>query len=908
MGQVLGREEEAEVERVSFSLVTPDDAAYESVVTITDGGPKRRRGTIADERMGCEEGKECPTCHSRDCLGHSGLIKLPQPVPNLEYRRRLLGVLNAVCWKCSRIRLERDSVAWSECVHRSGTWRRNKQNARVEELWRRITKASEKIAQCLPAPDPEASPCYNPGAGCGAMQPHWEIDGGLCLRAIFPTDDPPQLNAEDVQRCLNSISSEDCETLGLGGSAVGLMWTALPVLSNQLRHSDKKESSLTNQLRRIVRASERVKTSGILSCKAGHRTKVDPAYRQLVQFVALYQNSDTRPSTQKKYGNPESIRTRLGRRKQARIRASAGSKRGDWTIRMVVSPSTLIHVREIGVPEFACMRVTYGMRVQAYNLEFARKLCANGPHKYPGAHPPAHGGEVKCGDVIERHLINGDYVLVNRQPTLGLASLRAHRVKVQKRNSHVLEIHTAAVFGYGMDFDGDEANLCVVRTEEGRAEADQLMLVDHHILKDGIPFGLVFNQSGILGAHTLTLDSTRVSRADLSQMLMLDEYFDAAIRDGIPPGETFEGREVFSLFLPAGLNVHCAGVVVECNEHVSVQTEGTWSAESLNGPAGLIAAVHEKYGGTHTANFVTAVYRACVWYGVHVRPTTVSYEDCLRGEGGLQTLIKSGAKGKPENITQIRDALGQQHDHKGRPFVGGLIVHGFARGLDPFEHFFHLASSRACLTDTAVMTGKSGYLTRQCAKMFEDLTLSYKPGVVVNSSGREVYSNYEGGVPGDMVGLHAAYAIVGPCTQINLKTFHASGASNALVAAVPRLQSLLWMTAPEVANLRDEDGRRLLAEEIRKVLKIAGVNVPRQHVDLITSAMMAPNGRLLPITHAGATKQKIGVLRLAGFERSAEVLLAAAAQGQTDPLQGPWERVLFNRRFPGGTGAFELIE
>ena len=38
--------------------------------------------------------------------------------------------------------------------------------------------------------------------------------------------------------------------------------------------------------------------------------------------------------------------------------------------------------------------------------------------------------ELRYGDIVERHLVNGDIVLLNRQPTLHKQSMMGHRIKV----------------------------------------------------------------------------------------------------------------------------------------------------------------------------------------------------------------------------------------------------------------------------------------------------------------------------------------------------------------------------------------------------------------------------------------------------------------------------------------------
>ena len=48
--------------------------------------------------------------------------------------------------------------------------------------------------------------------------------------------------------------------------------------------------------------------------------------------------------------------------------------------------------------------------------------------------------EVQEGDVVERHLMDGDYVVFNRQPTLHKMSMMGHRVKVMKGNTFRLNL------------------------------------------------------------------------------------------------------------------------------------------------------------------------------------------------------------------------------------------------------------------------------------------------------------------------------------------------------------------------------------------------------------------------------------------------------------------------------------
>lgn len=81
--------------------------------------------------------------------------------------------------------------------------------------------------------------------------------------------------------------------------------------------------------------------------------------------------------------------------------------------------------------------------------------------------------ELKYGDVVERHLEDGDVVLFNRQPSLHKMSIMAHRARIMPWRT--LRFNECVCTPYNADFDGDEMNIHVPQTEEARAEAIQLM-------------------------------------------------------------------------------------------------------------------------------------------------------------------------------------------------------------------------------------------------------------------------------------------------------------------------------------------------------------------------------------------------------------------------------------------------
>jgi len=103
-----------------------------------------------------------------------------------------------------------------------------------------------------------------------------------------------------------------------------------------------------------------------------------------------------------------------------------------------------MHIHDVGVPLMVCMHLTYPERVQAYNWHRLSEAVRNGPRGYPGARyvifqdgsevdldsDKRHELRLTYGMVVRRHLVEGDYVLMNRQPTLHRWSMMAHRVHV----------------------------------------------------------------------------------------------------------------------------------------------------------------------------------------------------------------------------------------------------------------------------------------------------------------------------------------------------------------------------------------------------------------------------------------------------------------------------------------------
>ena len=123
------------------------------------------------------------------------------------------------------------------------------------------------------------------------------------------------------------------------------------------------------------------------------------------------------------------------------------AKRVDFSARSVITADPNISIKELGIPMKIAKNITKPVTVNKLNKLFLMKLVQNGPEIYPGAKMlEKKNGEVitlryidkkslvlEEGDIVHRHMMDGDAVLFNRQPTLHRMSMMCHIARIMKR-------------------------------------------------------------------------------------------------------------------------------------------------------------------------------------------------------------------------------------------------------------------------------------------------------------------------------------------------------------------------------------------------------------------------------------------------------------------------------------------
>jgi len=160
--------------------------------------------------------------------------------------------------------------------------------------------------------------------------------------------------------------------------------------------------------------------------------------------------------------------------------------------------------------------------------------------------------ELNIGDIVERHLEDGDCVLFNRQPSLHRVSIMAHRVRVMPFRT--LRFNECVCKPYNADFDGDEMNIHLPQTEEAQAEARILMDVKNNLMipRSGDPL-IAATQDFLTSSYLITYKDRFLNR---SEFMRVCAYFgDAEEKIDIPPPsimkpvELWTGKQVISVML-----------------------------------------------------------------------------------------------------------------------------------------------------------------------------------------------------------------------------------------------------------------------------------------------------------------------------------------------------------------------
>ena len=529
----------------SAKVVTPE--LYDKEGYPVDGG-------LMDIRLGViDPGLTCKTCGSKlkECPGHFGYIELARPIIHYNFITLALALLKSTCRECGRVLIPKNKIDGYAKVLDDA------------EKEGGISARRAKIKSII-----TALKTANKCPWCKSRQQKFTLE-----KPTTVYENEKRLTPIEIRSRLEKVPDEDCTLFGINPVAFRPEWTVLTILpippvtmrpSITLESGERSEDDLTHKLGDIVRINQRL----FENINAGAPEIIIEDLWDLLQYhvTTFFDNAVAQlPPARHRSGQPlKTIAARI-KSKEGRIRHNLAGKRTNFSARTVISPDPMLDLDEIGVPTEVAMKLTFPEKVTEWNMEYLKKFVERCPKKYPGSNYLVRPDgkkkkitdetkeqvieEIQPGYCVERHLMDGDIAIFNRQPSLHRMSMMCHRVRVLPNKT--FRLNPAVCAPYNADFDGDEMNLHIPQTEEARAEAEVLMQVKTQLISPRYGLSIIgCIQDAISGCYLLT-NELKLPRDKAVELLLAARETDFST---LPSKDVITGKEIFSVLLPKDFN------------------------------------------------------------------------------------------------------------------------------------------------------------------------------------------------------------------------------------------------------------------------------------------------------------------------------------------------------------------
>jgi len=489
--------------------------------------------------------------------------------------------------------------------------------------------------------------------------------------------------------------------------------------------------------------------------------------------------------------------------KQGRFRQNLLGKRVDYSGRSVIVVGPKLKIYQCGLPR--------EMAIELFKPFVMKKLVqTNDAHNIKSAKRMVEKLEPKVWDALE-DIIKEHPIMLNRAPTLHRLGIQAFEpVLVEGR---ALMLHPLVCAAYNADFDGDQMAVHVPLSVEAQAECRFLLLAPNNLLKpsDGTPI-TVPTKDMVLGIYYLTLardnrlGEGKVFLNDDEAVLAYDNnevHLHAKIkvrRTDELTGETklvdvTPGRIIFNEAIPQDLgfvdrsvdrfsyevnslvkNSDISRIISRCiNKYGSVDTSvtldrvkdlgfrfATQSALSVSvsdmevpdSKPDILKAADDSVEGVDKMfrrGLMTDDERRDRVLQIWVETADKVTEDLMANlsvDNSVYMMLDSGARGSKIQMKQMAGMRGLLASPTGKT-LEIPIRSNYREGLTVLEYFISGHSARKGLSDTALRTADSGYLTRRMVDVGQDIIIreedcvknsDEKPGMWIKSfrDGEEV--------------------------------------------------------------------------------------------------------------------------------------------------------------------------
>ncbi|MFW6014912.1 MAG: hypothetical protein ACOCRK_00580, partial [bacterium] len=414
----------------------------------------------------------------------------------------------------------------------------------------------------------------------------------------------------------------------------------VPPIVRPYRFKDNKrqEDDIVTQYKKIINLVDKLHPEYENATDPKHK---EDFYKNLSELILHIGKLTTKKVNKVSFGdnkNNQNIKTIPDRikTKEGIIRDKIIGKRINGSARLVISVDPLIPIDYIGIPKVVAMTLLIPVTVNEYNMDECYRYIQNGPDVYPGAKiiqginkkgklgnfiihkDPEKRKKIKLevGQKVMRHMMDGDYCLFNRQPTLHKYGMFGFKVTILDDYS-TFRINPADVTPFNADFDGDEMHMIVFSRNTSKAEIEYITKITNSIMtmsQNTVQIHPIHD--GVTGLYKMSIYKKKLTRR---QFMYIFSNCDETIDYNFPSKSEYTTKDVFSQLLP-DLNVNSKGIKIEGG----IFKEGIITKQTM---IMLISIVYRRFGAEVAQSFIYNLQQIALTWG-SMEGHTCSLSDC----------------------------------------------------------------------------------------------------------------------------------------------------------------------------------------------------------------------------------------------------------------------------------------
>ena len=544
-----------------------------------------------------------------------------------------------------------------------------------------------------------------------------------------------------------------------------MIMTVLPVLPPELRPMVQLDggrfatSDLNDLYRRVLSRNHRLKRFASMRAPG---LMIRNEKRMLQEAVdSLIDNGRQGKAVKGKRDHALKSLSDLLKGKQGRFRQNLLGKRVDYSGRSVIVVGPELKMDECGLPK--------RMALELFKPFVMHRLVLNAlAPNIKAAKRMVERSSPEVWHILE-DVIKDRPVMLNRAPTLHRLGIQAFKPVLIEGSA--IQLHPLVCSAFNADFDGDQMAVHVPLSAMAVHETGSVMLSTNNMLSPASGDPLVApTLDMVMGCYYLTelvpdakgaggvfydVDEARIAYSD-GQIDLRAPIMVLKVSGADGKIETTMGRLIFNETIPEALGyknqLMDRGAIKDLTSELYRSLSNEETAKALDSikemgfyyatKSGITIAINDiqvserkqdildsagQKVAEHEDNFMMGMMTEEEKYERIIDTWTQASDDMqevveseMTNYGGVAVMAKSGAKGNISQIKQMAGMRGLMSDPEGR-IIERPVKSSFREGLTALEYFISTHGARKGLTDTALRTADSGYLTRRLVDVSQEV-------------------------------------------------------------------------------------------------------------------------------------------------------------------------------------------